>query len=315
MYRVDVEKKWIGGHQPILDFHTGVIAKIWTIWKKNGIIVFHDLDTLEEKGSISLKIPINQKDFKHFSLLETIPSKKKLFTIGPVKVKKEFREELLAFLISLAAGEIPRHHLEDVKERIIKLQSIFGGREFRTIAHLNRDLLWFILPRLGVWVRPSWMLSELLLKNERWKRGLRQTVALMKKFSPKSPPFWRWDKENFQRHPITNWKEAEKLLLKGELIPRRLALSCLLRCVGAKGVVRGPGQERYETEFLKRLHYYLGPKFPSVITVASQQGVPPIWRKKSPETFRPSALLLWLMGGQFEPRGVYIKSQGEKEKF
>lgn len=312
MYRISVEKKWIGGHQPILDFYTGVIAKVWMIWKKNGIIVFHDLDTLEERGSISLKIPmINQKDFKYFSLLETIPLKKKLFTIGPVKVKKKIGKELSTALMTLAGGKIPGHHLEDIKERAIKLQNAFGGREFRTIAHLNRDLLWFILPRLGIWVRPSWMLSELLLKNGMWKKGLKQTVEIMHKLSPENPPFWRWEKENFQRYPLTSWKEIKELLQQGKLIPKALAFSCLLRCVGSKGIVRGPGQERYEANFLKKLHY-LNPKLPSIITVISQQGVPPIWSEKAPDGFRPSALLLWLMGGQFEPKEVHIKSWREE---
>jgi len=127
MYRINVEDKWVGGHQPVLDFHTGLIAKIWMIGEKDGVIIFHDLDTLEERGSMSFRIPINQRNFKYFSLLEIMPSKKKLFLAGPVKVKKEFGKELFTIFTTLASGEIPRHHLEDIKERILKFQNTFGG--------------------------------------------------------------------------------------------------------------------------------------------------------------------------------------------
>jgi hypothetical protein len=308
MYQINVGNKWVGGHQPLLDFHTGIIAKVWMIGEKDGVIIFHDLDTLEEKGSVSFKIPINQRNFKDFSLLETIPPRKKLFLVGPVKVKRDFGKELFTIFTTLASGEISKHHLEDVKERILKFQNTFGGREFRTIAHLNRDILWFILPRLGVWVAPSLMLSE-LLETEEGQSSLEETIKLMRELSPKNPPFWGWNKEKFERYPITNWDEVEKLLSKKKLIPKKLALSCFLRCLKVKGIIRGPGQARYEAGFLENFRNLTFP-LPPAITLTSYQGVPPIWREKVPNDFRPSALLLWLMGGQFDPKDIqYIKCE------
>lgn len=173
---------------------------------------------------------------------------------------------------------------------------------------MNRDILWFILPRLGVWVAPSLMLSA-LLETEEGQSSLEETIKLMRKVLPKNPPFWKWDKEKFQRYPLTNWSEVEKLFSKKKLIPKKLALSCFLRCLKAKGIIRGSGQARYEASFLENFRNLVF-QLPPTITLTSYQGVLPIWKEKVPNTFRPSALLLWLMGGQFDSAEIqYIKCE------
>ena len=45
----------LAGHQAVLDVHTGLLAKI--ALTGNGVWVVHDLDTMEERGTVTIQVP------------------------------------------------------------------------------------------------------------------------------------------------------------------------------------------------------------------------------------------------------------------
>lgn len=277
----------MGGHQPITNLHTGLIAKVAKLSELDGVYMIHDLDTLAEPGALVIRLPTRVgAPEQGFRIVVERPDTRHLFIRGPVTLTDLSRLE--QSLITLANRTIPKPFLREiVKERIERLCTAFpSGKEFSSVTALNIDLMSWVLPRLGVAVQRTILLSE-LLNMETSKEALGQVVREVG-----VEGFWLWERESSTRIALPSLSGVDELIGRGALIPQAIALGKLTRLLGYS-VIRGTGQARYENGFSGA----------DDMTVTSCQGVPPLWAALVSPGFRPSALLLYLMGGQFD-RGL-----------
>ena len=287
--------QWSAGHQPVTDFHTGLLAKVAKVRVLNGLWLCHDLDTLEEQGAVSIKVPTKRGDIVTVRLLDTDVAKENLFCSGPVRVTSCSWSGVYDRLVALINGRLPKPvYKEGIRGRVELLQKRFPqGMEFESVVDFNDDLLSFLLPRIGV-TPPRWVRLSTLVADQEWMETFLRAATLL---GNPSERFWWWCRETSTRREP---KAAEMVnlcpcTLAGCLIPRAETLAVSMRMRGP--VIRGIGQEEYEAAISVALPG-------DAITITSNQGLPPVWRSFAPSDFRPSALLLWLIGGLFDPETI-----------
>jgi len=300
-------KSALASHQPVLDFHTGLLAKV--AYADTWIV--HDLDTLNEKGSLSIQMPTGNGT-------KTIPLYKKaendkLF-VTQVEYKGVVEAKLVDQLISLLkpSGYVNRPFLERLRARASELDDRFppGGV---IPAQRNTELLNYMLKDLGLKTPKFIYLSE-ILSYSRVKEIL---IKSLDQFN--SNDFWSWE-DNGNRAEVRNLNHAIQLLQNGRLIPKAVPISYLFHSMAEEvgvGVIGGVGQNNYES-----IAKAGGIDLPSVInrlTVTSRQGlraeeIPtngalPVQVLKEwsiPENYRPSALVMWLLGIQFDKTSIKV---------
>jgi len=288
------EEIWAGGHQPIIDFHTGLLAKFYVvIVEKRGRFIFQDLDTLEEKGAVGFTIPFKKGNGKVVKIVEIAKKQRKmLFAAGPVKVA-QYHDILMPLLRSLADGNIQKGDLQAVAGRVEELISVVEpGREFASVAELATVICNFIFPDIGLPKTEFAFLSEVIWTE--WLDTLSEATEIYD-FN------YFWIKQNGTRTRPQDDKEVKEALLQKKLIPKAAPLAYCVRRNGYS-LVNGTGQEKYE----KADGYValLLQKTKSEVAT-SQQGLPPKWKELvGVDNFRPSALLLWLLGGRFDPQQI-----------
>lgn len=293
---MDQNKTWLAGHQPVLDFHTGLVAKAYETQRRGGTFLFHDLDTMEEDGAFRVGIPNPAGGINRVPLLNiTNGSRKQIFSFGAAPVMPNVGELLRQAVKTWANGRLPKPLLDEVSQRIKSFAEALEGMERRGAALptvVTRFVLWHVIPRLGFCAPRILFFSDLLREEGEWKR---KVESAWDRFG--RDEFWALN--GGTRHPVEVGVDVTHLIADGKLIPKAVALAYMLRG-GDYAIIRGTGQARYEGERSEVL-----PEA-ECITVTSHQGVPPAWRALAPEGFRPSALLLWLLGGQFDPELVEI---------
>jgi hypothetical protein len=285
-----MQSTWVSGHQPIANFHTGLIAKIYETTKRKGTFLVHDLDTLEERGACTIIIPTSHGKLSPFRICSAV-SKNKLFIYGPVTCTN--LSGLTEPIKSLANGRLPKPMLEEIGLRLEYLNKVFPvDRRFKSVTQLNMDLLNLVTSRIGI-VMPSILYLSEVLRETSWQAIISQYIQ-EKTFTYRN--FWV-KTDNEERRPALPTDPLEGLVEQGELIPKAATLGFLLIKMGIH-TIRGIGQERYERES------GLVHNDTEAVTITSDQSVPSIWKEFVPKDFRPSALLLWLLGGQFDPKAV-----------
>lgn len=300
--------KVISGHQPIADFHTGLIAKVWATGKRR-VFFLHDLDALAEKGSKGIRVPKPRgRNTDLVRLIAPKLDKRQLFTAGPVQICG--LGLLGERLITLADGKV-RGFKSEFKNRLEEFATYFPeGTRFESVAELNVSILRFVLPRIGVAIPRLEMLSDWMNTSE-WKVAALGLLDCLSDFlrvysqvggrNCDQLPFWGWDVLEQNRFRISSAGEARELAANGWLIPKAPALIWILRVGLGLKMIRGLGGANYEKS-IERAASELGRKIASTRTISSRQGVPEPWQGLVRDTnFRPSALLLWLMGGEFVP--------------
>ncbi len=281
---------WAGGHQPVVDFHTGLQAKVYVIAaEKKGRFIFQDLDTLEEKGAISFMIPTKNGSKKTLKVIDvTKKQRKMLFSAGPVRVA-QYQFFLMPLIMSLADRNVDKESLKAVSYRVEELISVIKpGEEFRSTAELVVNICNFIFPRIGLPAVKFELLSEILWTE--WYDALSESVELydFNNF---------WIRKNGTRVRPQNKREVEQALVQKKLLPKAVPLAFCVR-LNNYSLVNGLGQEKYEKS--DRHVARLLKKTKSEVAT-SRQGLPPEWEKLTKlDNFRPSALLLWLLGGYFD---------------
>ncbi|MBU1111079.1 hypothetical protein KKB83_05700 [Patescibacteria group bacterium] len=305
--------KWIAGHQPVLDFHTGLLAKLWVVSRRDGFpptrgtLLLHDLDTLQERGSRTIQIPNPRgQNTKGIRLVRGRIQPDQLFTAGPV-VCGDW-DDVRRALVTLADGEKGLYKLSDRRIRALR-RAFPPSRKFKDVAELNIALLRFILPRIGIPVPRIVRLSD-LLGQRNWQRNILTVLKDLNSWGNairradgrvSSIPFWAWDKQEQKRLPVGSVSQALILAQRGQLIPQAAPLVYIVRCRLKRPMVRGTGGAKYEKP-LERAARQQRWRIARAVTITSTQGCPAAWL--SPKGFRPSALLLWLMGGNFDPRQI-----------
>jgi len=278
----------IGAHQPVAEFHTGLLAKVWAL---NNIFsdedvkiwVVHDLDSMEEEGSMSIHVP-TIKGLISIPLYSQV--KRNMHKLFITKCEylgvKRVTEVVISWL------QPSSRLVKEIRSRAEILDEKFPPGEV-VVAVRNTEMLLFLLEHLGV-PKPDQVLylSELLLEK---KEELKQ---LLYQFGPEQ----FWERDGDTRKPLSSSTNLLELVEEGRLIPKAVPLSALLRLmVGREGVlIRGMGQADYEKN-----HPDLPPvrKAPVVTSFQAFQlrevGV------------RPSALVMYLLGVKFDPHCVVWK--------
>jgi hypothetical protein len=274
----------LGAHQPIADFHTGLLAKVWALHRFDGdkIWVVHDLDSMMEKGSMSIHVPTT-------NALTSIPLysqvKRKMHMLFTAEAEYLGVRRVAEVVISWLQPS--SKDVKEIRSRAEILDEKFPPGEV-VVAVRNTEMLLFILEHLGV-PKPDQVLylSELLLEK---KEELNQ---LLYQFGPEQ--FWERDGDTRKPTSSTNLLE---LIGEGRLIPKALPLSALLRMVvGEDGVlIRGVGQADYEKTYpdLPRVR-----RAPIVTSFQAFQ-----LREVG---LRPSAVVMYLLGVKFDPQCVVWK--------
>ena len=291
-------------HQPVLDFHTGILAKLWAVAAVGGVFLVHDLDTLREKGSDNLQVPKPRGgDCKVIRLIQEKPSRDKCFTVGPVTVA--YPRRLEEALVSLANGKVKG----EFRRRALYFTDEFEGLEFTNVCELNLAILEWVLPFLEMDFPPTVKLSA-WLEGREWSLVLEHFLEYYPDYADalselgieyRRLPLWGWDRQNKERFQVTSLEEAYSLLREGRLIPKGRELVWLIRGELGYPMIRGLGGESYEAP-LEKMAQKLGKRLAPTVTITSRQGVPSKWRGVVRDPyFRPSALLLWLMEGYFDP--------------
>lgn len=318
------------GHQPVLNFHTGLAAKAWLVsaisrdpsLRNRVLVFFHDLDP--EAGMWRFSVPFPRGDRGSVWIVDNLPSRKerqeKLPTFGPVitREKDEIVKNLFQMLQTISDGTLPRPILEETRWRIEHFADKFASKTFPSLADLNVKVIKYSFSLVtGKVFPPSLWLSDLLWGVPKQSTGINKlqeafhnSLEELVKSGPKiwsKPPFWEW-RPVHQRFPV-NWGECQKLLKERRLIPNRDALALAFHRAGAL-MVGGTGQRDYEKLLKAR-----GILLPTpTVTVTSTQIVPPIWQGRFPLDFRPPLLLLYVLGGQLDPRDFHIEYHDWKEE-
>lgn len=285
---------WVSGHQPLLDFHTGLLAKVYVVTvEKRGRFILQDFDTLEEKGAIGIAIPTKEGSKKNLKMVELEKKQRKnLFSVGPIKVA-QYQSYLLPWLRSLAERNISKEILRDVSVRVEELTSVIApGKEFKNTTDLAINVYNFVFPKIGL-PEVKFELASRLLWTE-WYESLLEAVELynFNNF---------WIQENGIRLRPSSKKEVMVALDQRKLLPKAAPLAFCVRRSNFS-LVNGLGQEKYEKAdvYISRLL-----KVTRSEVATSRQGLPPEWKKLAGlDNFRPSALLLWLLGGNFNPVNI-----------
>lgn len=298
-------------HQPVLNFHTGLVAKVAEASRRGGVFLIHDLDTLKESGSDLLRVPKPRgPGLGSIRLVEKRLPRKLLFTAGPVMI--EGVEQIDHAVTSLADGKISG----DFPERVEEFMTCFpNGSHFGSIAELNLRILECVLPKIGVVMPRVERLSRWLGKAV-WKEASLRFLDYYEDFEllwqkrgagRGKMPFWRWDSPNHRRHQVDSLDEARGLATEGLLIPKAIPLVWIVRVELGCPMIRGAGGAEYERP-LEEVAGKLKKRIAPTTTVTSQQGVPEKWKPAvRDKNFRPSALLLWLLGGEFEHHRIIAR--------
>lgn len=304
------ETPMLGGHQPVLDFHTGLLAKI----NLSKVWIVHDLDSLAENGSTAVSTPTQQGKVIQTNLYRGI-ERANLFLTSAEYLGIEnagLSDKLISFLKPL--GLINRRRIKEIKERASLLDSKFPPGVVN-VAQRNTQLLQFVLPDLGITGEKSFLyLSEILCEE-----NIKVLLSEILNEGVGGENFWAW--ENYQRRSIRD-VELSSLLEQGRLIPKAITLSLLFHKIAEKkgwGIVGGLGQESYEAK--AKLN---GTVFPDIkrVTVTSLQGLTEnfltnangesyvVLQSLKEKKYRPSAIIMWLLGIKFNPDNI-VYSQGQ----
>jgi hypothetical protein len=276
----------IGAHQPVLNFHTGLIAKIWAMNTFPGyqsVWVVHDLDTLEEDGAINIKVP-TKNGVLSLPLYSRVDRNKLFTTTAQYVGVKKVADVLVSWL------EPSSRTVKQIRERADELDSRFTPGEV-VIGIWNTELLLYTLEFLGV-PKPQqiFYLSHLLSSPEVKVK----TKLLVDRFGPQG--FWEWEGDT--RKPLSSSTNLLELVEEERLIPKAIPLSALFRLiVGREGVViRGMGQAEYEKNCSDLPPVRKAPVVTSFQAFQLREvGV------------RPSALVMYLLGVKFDPHCVVWK--------
>jgi hypothetical protein len=274
----------LGAHQPIADFHTGLLAKVWALHHFDGdkIWVVHNLDIMAKEGSMSIHVPTT-KALTSIPLYSQV--KRNMHKLFITKCEylgvKRVTEAVISWLQPSSRA------VKEIRSRAKILDEKFPPGEV-VVAVRNTEMLLFLLEHLGV-PKPDQVLylSELLLEKKE------ELNHLLYRFGPEQ--FWERDGDTRKPTSSTNLLE---LIEEGRLIPKAVPLSVLLRLmVGREGVlIRGMGQAEYEKNC---------------------SDLPPVRKDPVVTSFqafqlrevgvRPSALVMYLLGVKFDPQCVVWK--------
>ena len=146
MKLIAITEQCVCGHQPVSTFHTGLVSKIYKTTKEGGLLILHDLDSLEEKGSCAIKVPTARGDDTDYRLIQKA-KKKNLFSYGPIHISD--MRTLIDIIKSWTGKHINKSMMEEVAERIEKFQKYFPPEQLhQSVGQLNRDILSFVLAHI-----------------------------------------------------------------------------------------------------------------------------------------------------------------------
>lgn len=276
---------WMCGHQPVLNWHTGLLTKLVRSQQLGADFFFHNLDLLEEKGAMSVALPVNPGTVKQVRLVAGI-DKKKTFAHGRIAVSDTYIHELGSGIDTLAGGRLPKVLVEQARSRISLLTELLPpGTVVNSVATLSQTLMGLALQGLGLGMPNVLLLSEMLV-TPAWQRVVEEAVQVFG-----ADQFWELDSEGGRQQACAGLLALA--LTQGRLVPKALPLLWCQRRLGYS-LVAGLGQAKYEAVSPVAM-----PETRTVY-VSSKQGLPDEWQGRAPEGFRPSALLLWLLGGQYD---------------
>jgi hypothetical protein len=280
----------IGAHQPLAEFHTGLLAKVWALHRFDGdkiykIWVVHDLDSMTEEGSMSIHVP-SKNSLTSIPLYSQVNRKRHmLFTSEAEYLGVRRVAEVVISWLQPSSKDV-----KEIRGRAEALDEKFPPQSV-VVAVRNTEMMLFLLEHIGV-PKPDHVLylSELLLQEKE------KLKTLLGQFGIEN--FWEWDKEGNTRKPVTSTDLLELLIEEGRLIPKAIPLIALLRMMtGESGfLIRGMGQAEYEKKFP-----YL-PRVRRAPIVTSFQAF-----QLGGVGLRPSAVLMYLLGVKFDPHCVLWK--------
>ncbi|OGM27998.1 hypothetical protein A3D00_04620 [Candidatus Woesebacteria bacterium RIFCSPHIGHO2_02_FULL_38_9] len=301
----------LAGHQAVLDVHTGLLAKI--ALTGNGVWVVHDLDTMEERGTVTIQVP-TEKGTTTVPLYKGVDKNKLSATsaeyIGVRGAKVD--ERLTSFLKPL--GAFNKIFLDGMRRRAEALDRSFPpGRV--VVAERNTELLEHMLPDLGL-QSPQFLYLSGLLAQDRVKGILAE--SLERQF--KANEFWAWNDDG-KRGNVRDANHAAELLDHGRLIPKAIALSNLFHRIAQEsdlGIVGGLGQGRYERGAVSRGISLPSVREKSIVTshlglrtdqLNNDGALPQAAKNWSLQAnFRPSATVMYLLGLPFDQGNIeYIE--------
>jgi hypothetical protein len=285
---VKEQAKIVGGHQPVAEFHTGLIAKVFVLnqWIGKRVWIVHDLDSLEERGAVSITIPTKHGHVKHVPIFK-VEDRSRLFTsegifLGIEKVV----ENIISWL------EPPKRKIKEIRERKERFEKIFKPGIKCKIGKFNTEITQFLIEEISEgkisFPRDTIYLSEFLETTE----GMEIMKEAIETFSPPKDFFWLWE-DNTR-------KKLEEFASNLKLIPKALPLAFMFRKLAGKNgvLVRGFGQKNYEES--ETPYKDLLPEVRTKVTVSSVQTLPNI-------NLRPSLLLMYLLEIPFDPSKIIFK--------
>jgi hypothetical protein len=287
------QAKIVGGHQPVAEFHSGLIAKVFALnqWIGKRVWIVHDLDSLEEEGAISIKIPTKQGHVKHVPIFK-VEDRSKLFTFeGTFLGIGKVVENIISWL------EPSKWKIKKIREKKERFEKIFKPGTQCKIGKFNTEIHQFLIEEIFErkisFPRDTICLSDFLQTTE----GMELMKETIETFSPPKDFFWLW--EDNTRKKILEELKLKENVSNLKLIPKALALSFIFRkLAGENGVlIRGLGQKKYESE---TPYKDLLPKVRIEMTVSSVQTLPNI-------NLRPSLLLMYLLDIQFDPSKIIFE--------